>query len=321
MRKRSCVIMTLRQIQYIVEVERLGSLSNAAKSLFISQSTLSFAIKDLELELGFPLFERTHTGMRPTEGGLVFLKKAHAALSAFGELENTIPSARTETACLRVATVQSGFLPQILQQLTPEFEVLQTPFRLKCKRCGTGEVVDEISGGEYDLGFIYATDRQRQAWKQEFLLRGIEVQKVCTLEVCAIFSEADPFAGRSSVCLSELSDYTFVFSGDDGLTGFSNLADYSAQNFNLTEHRRYFDAQDTLLLNSLLRRPGRFSIGHRSVFPLYSEGLAYVPLRNRQWVYLLALRLKDQPLSQQAERLLTLLRERASDIEGQSGLP
>lgn len=67
--------MTLRQIQYIVEVERLGSLSNAAKSLFISQSTLSFAIKDLERELGFPLFERTRTGMRPTDGGLVFFEK------------------------------------------------------------------------------------------------------------------------------------------------------------------------------------------------------------------------------------------------------
>lgn len=307
--------MTLRQIQYIVEVERLGSLSNAAKSLFISQSTLSFAIKDLERELGFPLFERTRTGMRPTDGGLVFLKKAHAALNAFAELENTMPDAHSETAHLRIATVQSGFLPHVLQCITPEFEELSVPFRLKCRGCETGEVVDLVAGGEYDLGFIYATDRQRQAWKQEFLSRGLAVRRICTLEVCAIFSESDPLARRDSVSLSELSDYTFVFSGDDGLTGFSNLADYSYQNFNLNDHRRYFDAQDTLLLNSLLRQPGRFSIGHKSVFPLYSSGLAYVPLHDRLSAHLLMLYIADRPLSRYAEDFLALISQMAPLIE------
>lgn len=307
--------MTLRQIQYIVEVERLGSLSSAAKSLFISQSTLSFAIKDLERELGFLLFERTRTGMRPTAGGLVFLNKAHAALDAFSALESTIPGTRTETIRLRIATVQSGFVPHVLQCIMPEFERLSVPFRLKCRSCEAGEVVDLVSGGEYDLGFIYATDRQRQVWGQEFLSRGLAVQRICTLEVCAIFSDRDPHAQRSSVSLSELADYTFVFSGDDGLTGFSNLADYSCQNFNLNDHRRYFDAQDTLLLNSLLREPGRFSLGHRSAFPLYSSGLAYVPLHDRLAAHLLMLHTSDRPLSQHAEALASLMIRMAPLIE------
>ena len=159
------------------------------------------------------------------------------------------------------------------------------------------------------------TDRQRQAWKQEFLSRGLAVRRICTLEVCAIFSESDPLARRDSVSLSELSDYTFVFSGDDGLTGFSNLADYSYQNFNLNDHRRYFDAQDTLLLNSLLRQPGRFSIGHKSVFPLYSSGLAYVPLHDRLYAHLLMLYIADRPLSTYAEDFLAMISQMAPLIE------
>ena len=110
--------MTLRQIQYAVEVDRLGSLSNAAKSLFISQSTLSFAVKDLERELGMTLFERSRSGMRTTEGGLLFLKKARDALNAFAELENISVSPRDEVAVLRVAAVQSGLFPLVFQRLT-----------------------------------------------------------------------------------------------------------------------------------------------------------------------------------------------------------
>lgn len=306
--------MTLRQIQYAVEVDRLGSLSNAAKSLFISQSTLSFAIKDLERELGMTLFERSRSGMRTTEGGLLFLKKARDALNAFAELENISASPRDEVAVLRVAAVQSGLFPLVFQRLTDELERLGTRFRLQCKMCETGEVVDRIASGECELGFVYATDRQEQTWRQDFSLIGLEAQRVCSLEICAILSEDDPLAARSNIALSELAGYTFIFSGDDGLTGFSNLADYSAQNFSLTAHPRYVDAQDSLLLNALLRKPGRFSIGHRSTLPLYSGGLAYVPLRDRQLAHFLMLRVKGRPMSLYAERLSELIGKAAADL-------
>lgn len=307
--------MTLRQIQYAVEVDRLGSLSNAAKSLFISQSTLSFAVKDLERELGMTLFERSRSGMRTTEGGLLFLQKARDALSAFAELESLSSSSRHEAAVLRVATVQSGLFPQVFQNLTSELERLGAQFRLKCKMCETGEAVDHIASGEYELGFVYATDRQEQAWRQDFSLIGLEAQRVCSLEICTILSIDDPLAARDSIALSELAGYTFIFSGDDGLTGFSNLADYSAQNFSLTAHPRYVDVQDSLLLNALLRKPGRFSIGHRSTLPLYSAGLAYVPLRDRQLAHFLMLRVKGRPISQHAEQLVSLIDKAVDDLQ------
>lgn len=306
--------MTLRQIQYIVEVERFGSLSNAAKALFISQSTLSFAIKDLEGELGYAIFERTHSGMRPTRRGREFLKKAHDALAAFAELEHQIPGREEEERSLRIASVQSSILSAALHRFLPACDPEGSRFRLHYLGGGTGEVVDLVTGGECELGFIYATDRQYEDWGREFRNRGIAVREICALDVCVVLSEQDPLAERESLSLSELSDYTFVFAGDDGLTGFSNLADYSAINFNLTEHRHYLDVQDTQLVNILLHTPKRFSIGHNCVFPLYGGGLKYLPLKDRQVIHLLALSGEGRTLTPVAEAFLEAVRETACDF-------
>lgn len=306
--------MTLRQIQYIVEVERLGSLSNAAKALFISQSTLSFAIKDLERELGFPLFERTRTGMRPTELGNDFLAKAHNALEAFSALETQMEHSDKSRTVLRIAAVQSSILSCALYRFLPDYDRQTVPFKLSYRGGSTGEVVDLISGGEYDLGFVYATERQYEAWKQEFQSRGIAAQIICTLDLCVIVSAQDAFAGKEQISLSELSDYTYVFAGDDGLTGFSNLADYSALNFNLVEHRHYFDVQDTQLVNILLHEANRFSIGHKCSFSFYGSGLAYLPLKDPQRIHLLALQVKGLPLTGPARDLLQTIADTAPEF-------
>lgn len=61
--------MTIQQLQYVLEIARCGSASRAAKNLFLSQPNLSSAIKNLEQELGFPIFERTSAGMKLTPAG------------------------------------------------------------------------------------------------------------------------------------------------------------------------------------------------------------------------------------------------------------
>lgn len=306
--------MTLRQIQYIVEVERFGSLSNAAKALFISQSTLSFAIKDLETELGFPIFERTRSGMLPTELGREYLNKAHTALAAFRELENQLPRSDSRCTTLRLASVQSSILSSAIYDFLPEYEESSTPLRLNYYGGSTGEVVDTVSANECDLGFIYATDRQMASWKTEFQSRGIDFRILSVVDVAVILSENDPKASNETVSLSELSGYTYVFAGDDGLTGFSNLADYSALNFNLNEHHHYLNVQDTQLVNILLHSENRFSIGHKCSFDLYGRGLVYIPLKDRRTVNLLALYRENRPLPKEAEQLLETVRKKAEQF-------
>jgi DNA-binding transcriptional LysR family regulator len=65
--------MTLQQLKYFIEVVNAGSISKAADSLFITQPSLSNAIKDLENEVGMELFTRTPKGITLTPDGVEFL--------------------------------------------------------------------------------------------------------------------------------------------------------------------------------------------------------------------------------------------------------
>ena len=58
--------MTLQQMKYLLEVVRCGSISEAAKELFISQPSLSAAVREVEKEMNIEIFHRTPKGMQLT---------------------------------------------------------------------------------------------------------------------------------------------------------------------------------------------------------------------------------------------------------------
>ncbi|MGM7724006.1 cidABC operon transcriptional activator CidR [Metabacillus sp. Hm71] len=79
--------MDIKQLQYFIEVADLGSFSRAAESLFITQPTISKMIKNLEEELGVPLFDRSRKKLLLTDAGQTILKQAKLIDKAFTNLE------------------------------------------------------------------------------------------------------------------------------------------------------------------------------------------------------------------------------------------
>ena len=78
--------MTIQQLQYILEVQRTGSVSRAAKKLFVSQSGISTCIAGIEAELGFAVFERTRQGMIPTPRGMHVLEHAAKICMSYSDM-------------------------------------------------------------------------------------------------------------------------------------------------------------------------------------------------------------------------------------------
>ena len=80
---------TLRQLQYFVAVAEQGSVSRAAQSLSISQSSVTEAIKELEGDLGVELFERHPRGLSITHKGHQFLRHATKILAGVSDARRT----------------------------------------------------------------------------------------------------------------------------------------------------------------------------------------------------------------------------------------
>jgi DNA-binding transcriptional LysR family regulator len=299
--------MTLHQIQYAATAGQCGSLNGAARQLFVSQSAISLAIKELESELGVALFQRSRVGLTPTPEGEAFLRKAREVLGAVAELSRAARPTPAAVTRLRVASAQSGAAPVALSGLLAQLESVSTPFHIHYKMDTTAAVIDAVEEGRADAGFVYATAYQWRVWPGILAQRGLGARALWQGPLYFILSEADPLAARAGLAFSDLDAYTFIFSGDDGLDRFSNLFDYSAEGFNLLAHPRYVDAQDSAALSLLLRRPGRFSIGHWPWEGAAPPGLRYVPLEPAQRVHLVAVLPEDKPPSAALESLLSRL--------------
>lgn len=72
--------MTIKDLSYFLQVCHSGSINGAARSLYISAQGLSRILKNLEDELGYPIFERTKSGVTPTEDGRILEKYAREIL-------------------------------------------------------------------------------------------------------------------------------------------------------------------------------------------------------------------------------------------------
>lgn len=100
--------MTIQQLQYVLEIARCGSASRAAKNLFLSQPNLSSAIKNLEQELGFPIFERTSAGMKLTPAGARLEKEASVIM---GHLKGIADAGKEEGTSCRFRLVYPMYHP------------------------------------------------------------------------------------------------------------------------------------------------------------------------------------------------------------------
>ena len=75
--------MTLQQLKYALTIADCGSMNEAAKTLFLSQPSLSETIRELETEIGFELFVRSNRGILVTPGGEEFLGYARQVTEQF----------------------------------------------------------------------------------------------------------------------------------------------------------------------------------------------------------------------------------------------
>lgn len=103
--------MTFQQLEYLLEVSRTGSISGAAKNLFLAQSSVSASISNLENELGFPIFVRTKKGITPTLQGAHVIEYAARICESY-----------------RVMTNSAGTAKRNIRISAPSFEPLNTAF-------------------------------------------------------------------------------------------------------------------------------------------------------------------------------------------------
>ena len=144
--------MRLEQLSFFVEVSHCQSISLAASRLFMSQQNVSTAIRKLEAELGFELFERNHYGVVLTPQGEKLLVKAEMILQEIDSIKKIGRSAKKPlTGEVRVEMVPYIALPGMIV----DFYRQNPAATVKTTEKSPAEIISNLNKGLADVGFIY----------------------------------------------------------------------------------------------------------------------------------------------------------------------
>lgn len=141
--------MDIRNLITFIHVAELNSFTKAGEMLGYSQSTISFQIKQLEKELGTPLFERIHHTIALTERGREVLSYAHQMNQLTQELENSMKSDHDIEGDVRMATADS-LCDFLLEDKFMEFRKKYPKITLKIIATGTKEMIRLVNHNEVD---------------------------------------------------------------------------------------------------------------------------------------------------------------------------
>ena len=147
--------MTLTQIQYVLAVAETGTISAAAKRLFIAQPSLTASIKELENELQVTLFRRTNKGVTLTPEGEEFLGYARQVNSQLDLMRERYFGGAPVRRCFCVSTQHYSFAVEAFVALLKEHGGETYDFHLR--ETQTYEIIEDVALLKSEVGVLYLT--------------------------------------------------------------------------------------------------------------------------------------------------------------------
>lgn len=143
--------MNLKQAQYVKTIAECGSITAAAKKLFVSQPSLSQMLRQLEQETGLPIFDRSTSPMRLTYAGEKYLHAAERMLAANLELESQLREIRQEHAGRLRLGISVTRAMQVMPLVLPVFLQQYPNVTLQLTESGSATLEELLRCGNVDL--------------------------------------------------------------------------------------------------------------------------------------------------------------------------
>ncbi len=200
--------MTLQQLKYVLEITKRGSMNEAAKRLFISQPSLSNAVKELEIELGLTIFERTNKGITLTKEGVEFLSYARQVVEQAELLENRYFNAVPSKQHFSVSTQHYAFAVNAFVKLIREHG--QQEYELALRETKTYEIIEDVKTMRSEIGILFLNDFNRKVITKLLKEANLIFTSLFVAEPHIFISAQNPLAKQKSVTIEQLEQYPYL---------------------------------------------------------------------------------------------------------------
>lgn len=201
--------MTLQQLKYVLEVANRGSMNEAAKRLFISQPSLSNAIKELEKEIKITIFERTNKGISLSKEGAEFLGYARQVIEQAELLEGRYLNAKPSPQHFSVSTQHYAFAVNAFVKLVREHG--QDEYELALRETKTHEIIQDVKSQRSEIGILYVNEFNAKVINRLLKDANLKFTSLFTARPHIFISTNNPLAKQSIVTVDELKDYPYLY--------------------------------------------------------------------------------------------------------------
>ena len=187
--------MEIRQLRYFLDIAQTEHLTLSAQNLFVTQSTLSHGLRQLEQELGVTLFDRLGRGLKLSQAGAEFRVYATRALK---EIEAG-RMALADLGGLQSGKLTVGAFPTFLNTVVPAtvaaFSQAHPGVMVEVRDLRAGSIEALLLRGELDLGIAFHPTEHEE----------IETEPLFDERMLLVVGALHPLAGRRSLAMKALA--------------------------------------------------------------------------------------------------------------------
>ena len=199
--------MTIQQLKYIIGVSETGSINKAAGILYVSQPSLTAAIKDVENEFNITIFNRSSKGITLTSEGKEFIQYGRQIYAQYDNLLERFGDAgkSKRKKHFAVSTQHYSFAVKSFVEMVKKFDTTEYEFAINETR--TLAIIEDVSTGRSEIGILFLSDFNRKAMTKLFNSNDLVFEKLITCDAYVYLWKKHPLAKEKSISFEQLKDY------------------------------------------------------------------------------------------------------------------
>ena len=245
--------MQLNQFKFLVAVDQYGSISRAAQELYISQSTVSLALINLEEELGVTILNRSKRGVSFTAEGKMILARAKAIMEEVEGLQAASFDTQELTGEVRLGG-SSHFCMNIITDMMIQMKRQYPGICIMTQRQPVKDVIKAVAQKELDLGFINFNALNETDVRNEFRRYHLEYTPIFQDRMRICVGSNHPLCGKAQIDFAELLQYDLVslaFKMDEFTYNYVRQRGYQREPISINDIanlRKYTASLDCLMI-------------------------------------------------------------------------
>lgn len=296
--------MRIQQLQYLETIVAKGSINEAAKELFLSQPSLSKAVKELEDEMGIRILHRHKSGVSLTDEGREFMIYGRQILDQVNLLEEKYKRGTPRKQAFSVSAQHYAFVVHAFVELIRQVTTEEYQFTLR--ETETRNILEDLTSFKSELGILYLNDFNRQVMLKLFKELDLEFHPLFTASPHVFVSRDNPLTSKAMVTLADLADYPYLSYEQGEAESFY----FSEEILSTLDRKKNIKVSDRATIFNLMVGLQGYTISSGIISSeLNDDKIVAIPLAVADEIQLGWLKHRQVVLQPLGERYLTLLKE------------